>query len=489
MSDEHHPADGNHHPHVVPLKLLFGVIGALFCLTFLTVAASWVDLGAMNVPLALLIATIKGTLVAAFFMHLRWDKPFNSIVLALSIGFLILFLGITTMDTNENMPDMDPEFAKEFMDAKREALVAERIGAAAEALKAGSITQAEYDAKMAELSKPTLEALYPTHHAKEHATPGGHAEDPRAAKLHKEMQQVFAPLPTVIASAANPGTPEKVSLGKSLYFETRLSKGGKISCNSCHDLKAFGVDGQPTSPGHGGARGGRNSPTVLNAGLFATQFWDGRAATLEDQAKGPILNPIEMAMPDEAAVMAVLKGIPAYVTAFKAAFPDEAEALTYDNLAKAIGAFERTLVTPSPFDAFLAGKLDALSKEQLDGFEAFREVGCLTCHKGVALGDGFEKMGKVVPYPGLTDTGREQATGSAGDRGLFKVPTLRNVAKTGPYFHDGSIASLDDAIKLMAKHQLGKDVDAAKVASIKAFLESMTGTLDPAIAAAPAPVK
>jgi cytochrome c peroxidase len=470
MSDEHHPADGNHHPHVVPMKLLTGVIVALFVLTFLTVAASWIDLGAMNVPLALFIAAIKGTLVAAFFMHLRWDKPFNSIILILSIGFLALFLGIATMDTSENQPTFDTEYAKEAMDLQRAAL-------AAKARKDKGLTGSD------------LDVLYPQDHAAAEPTPGAGA-DPRAAEFQKAMLNFFKPLPKVIESPAdNPATPEKVALGKSLYFDARLSKSGKISCNSCHGLGTGGVDNQPTSPGHGGARGDRNSPTVLNAGLFATQFWDGRAANLEEQAKGPILNPVEMAMADEAAVIAVLKGIAGYAPLFKAAFPGEADPITYDNLAKAIAAFERTLVTPSPLDAFLGGDLNALNAAQLDGFDAFREAGCVTCHKGVLIGDGFEKLGKVIEYPDLKDKGREAATNSAADRGMFKVPTLRNVAQTGPYFHDGSIKTLDEAITLMAKHQVGKDLDAPTVAKIKTFLESMTGTLPPATAAAPAPVK
>lgn len=469
MSDEHHPADGDHHPHVVPMKLLGGVIVALFFLTFVTVAASWVDLGAMNVPVAIFIASIKGALVAAFFMHLRWDKPFNTIILVLSIGFVALFLGIATMDLSEAQPTFDENYAKEAMDLKRAAL-------AAEARKAGA-------------TGSDLDVLYPQDHAAAHPTPGAGA-DPRAAELQKAMLNFFKPLPKVIESPPdNPATPEKVALGKALYHEVRLSKSGKISCNSCHGLATGGVDNQPTSPGHGGALGDRNSPTVFNAGLFATQFWDGRAPTLEEQAKGPILNPVEMAMPDEAAVIAVLKGIPGYAPLFKAAFPGDADPITYDNLAKAIAAFERTLVTPSPLDAFLGGDLNALNKEQLDGFEAFREAGCVTCHKGVVIGDGFEKLGKVIEYPGLKDRGREAATNSPADRGLFKVPTLRNVAKTGPYFHDGSIKTLDEAITLMAKHQVGKDLDAATVAKIKTFLESMTGTLDPAAAAVPAPVK
>ncbi|MBL4850632.1 MAG: cytochrome C oxidase subunit IV family protein [Planctomycetes bacterium] len=489
MSDDHHPADGNHHPHVVPLKLLFGVIGALFFLTFLTVAASWVDMGGANVPVALLIATVKAVLVGAFFMHLRWDKPFNSVILALSIGLLILFLGIVTMDMHENLPEMNEAYSEEWMETRRKAIVEERLEEARTAFENKEITKAEYDERVKELSKPVLEVLYP--HAGAHSTPAdGHA-DIRADALQKAMLMVFrAPLPAVIPSPpGNPASPAKVALGKSLFFETRLSKGGKISCHSCHGLTTFGVDNQPTSPGHGGARGDRNSPTVLNAGLFGTQFWDGRAPSLEEQAKAPILNPVEMAMSDEAAVVAVLKGIPGYVESFKGAFPGEADPLTYDNLAKAIAAFERTLVTPSPFDAFLGGKLEALDTAQLDGFLAFQDAGCVTCHKGTLLGDGFEKLGKVIDFPGLKDKGREAATGNAGDRYQFKVPSLRNVTKTGPYLHDGSVKSLDEVITLMSKHQVGKEIDAAEIAKIKVFLESLTGSLDPATAAAPAPVK
>lgn len=468
MSDPHHAPDGDHHPHVVPMSLLLTVIGALFFLTFLTVAASWVDLGSMNVPLALLIATIKGTLVAAFFMHLRWDKPFNTIILLLSIGFLVLFLGISVIDTSENQASVDPTFSEEFMARERAALAAEKR-------KAGA-------------TGSDLDVLYPGHGDK--APEVGQA-DPRAQSLQQWAAGVFgSPLPAAMPdSAGNASSPAKVALGKSLYFETKLSKSGQISCNSCHMLDKFGVDGEPTSPGHGGARGERNSPTVYNAGFHIAQFWDGRAATLEDQAKGPILNPVEMAMPDEAAVVAALKGVPGYVKAFGEAFPGEQDPLTYDNLAKAIAAFERTLTTPSPFDQFLSGKLDALSAAQLDGLEAFKAQGCQTCHAGQVLGGAsYEKLGKVIPYE-TKDVGREAVTKSAADRHMFKVPSLRNIAKTGPYFHDGSIASLEEAVTKMAKHQLGNELAPGEAAKIVAFLESLTGTPDAAAIAPPPPVQ
>ena len=469
MSDKEHPQDGNHHPHLVPLQLLIAVILALFALTFITVAASWVDLGSMNVPVALLIASIKGTLVAAFFMHLRWDKPFNSIILALSIGFLILFLGITGIDTSENNPTIDESYSEEYMERQRATLAAklrEETGAT------GS----------------DLDVLYPGSHGTEHKTS---AADPRADALQKWALMIFTgPLPTKIPDpAGNISTPAKVSLGKSLYFEPRLSKSGKISCNSCHLLDKFGVDGLPTSPGHEGQLGARNSPTVFNAGFHTSQFWDGREPDLEGQAKGPILNPVEMAMTDPASVVATVKGIPGYVKAFGEAFPGEPEPITYDNLARAIAAFERTLVTPSPFDAFLGGKLEALTKEQLDGLEAFKAQSCQTCHKGLALGgDSFKKLGEVVAYA-TKDIGREGVTKQAADRHLFKVPSLRNVAKTGPYFHDGSITDLSVAVKLMAKHQLGNTLTDEQAAKIVAFLESLTGTPDPATIAAPPPVQ
>lgn len=296
--------------------------------------------------------------------------------------------------------------------------------------------------------------------------------------LQEQAKGLFKPLPTQFDSKTNPITAEKVALGKQLFFEKRLSRNHDVSCNSCHDLAKFGVDGAPTSEGHRKQHGNRNSPTVYNAGNHLAQFWDGRAATLEDQAKGPILNPVEMSMKDAAAVEALLKTIPGYAPLFKAAFPGEAEPITYDNLAKAIGAYERTLVTPSRFDAFLAGNATALTATEQAGLKTFMSVGCTACHNGEGIGGAlYQKLGLVSAVPNLKDLGRAAVTKSDADKFFFKVPSLRNIEKTAPYLHDGSLTKLEQVVPFMAKYQLGRELKPAEVASITAFLKSLTGTL------------
>ena len=214
-------------------------------------------------------------------------------------------------------------------------------------------------------------------------------------------------VPAAFESEENPITEEKIQLGRMLFFEKRLSKNHDVSCNSCHDLAKYGVDNEPTSPGHKGQRGDRNSPTVYNAGGHVAQFWDGRAKDLEEQAKGPILNPVEMAMPDEAYVLRTLKSMPGYVDAFKKAFPDDANPVTYDNMAKAIGAFERKLVTPSRFDDWRGGDQDALNEQEKRGFATFIKLGCPTCHVGPAIGGTtFQKFGLIKPWKDQSDLGR-----------------------------------------------------------------------------------
>ena len=290
--------------------------------------------------------------------------------------------------------------------------------------------------------------------------------------------KLFKVIPARFESEKNKITDEKVKLGRMLYYETRLSKNHDISCNSCHDLAGYGVDNKPFSPGHKGQLGGRNSPTVYNAGGHVAQFWDGRAATLEDQAKGPILNAVEMAMPNEKRVIETLKSIPGYVTTFKEAFPQDKDPITYDNLAYAIGSFERQLVTPSRFDKYLAGDQKALTNDEVAGFHKFIKLGCTTCHTGAAIGGStFQKLGLVKEYPGLKDSGRFDATKDEKDKFFFRVPSLRNIDKTGPYFHDGSLATLDVVVRTMARHQLGVELtdDDAKV--IIAFLKSLTGDI------------
>lgn len=282
----------------------------------------------------------------------------------------------------------------------------------------------------------------------------------------------------VIKGVNNTVTDEKITLGRMLYYEPRLSKNQKISCNSCHGLDNYGVDSEATSPGHKGQRGGRNSPTVYHAAGHLAQFWDGREPDVEAQAKGPVLNPIEMAMPSADHVVKVLKSIPGYVKAFKKAFPDAKDAVTYDNMAKAIGAFERKLVTPSRVDKFLAGDTDALTAKEKKGMVEFFNAGCLVCHTGRYFGgDKYMKLGLVKPWPGVNDFGRSEITKSDSDKHSFKVPSLRNIAKTGPYLHDGSQTDLKKQIRMMAKHQLGKDLTDEQVESVHTFLEALTGEI------------
>jgi cytochrome c peroxidase len=300
----------------------------------------------------------------------------------------------------------------------------------------------------------------------------------KAILFNADDTKVFKVLPATFETEKNPITNEKVTLGRMLFYETRLSKNRDLSCNSCHDLANYGVDNKSFSPGHKGQLGGRNSPTAYNAGNHIAQFWDGRAATLEDQAKGPILNPVEMAMPNDKKVIATLKSIPDYVKLFAAAFPKDKDPITYDNMAKAIGAFERGLVTPSRFDKFLAGEQKALTHEEQEGFQKFIKLGCPTCHTGVAVGGSvFQKLGLVKEYPDLKDNGRFDATKNEKDKFYFRVPSLRNVEKTYPYFHNGSLKTLDEVVPKMAWHQLGVELKPEEVKIIVSFLKSLTGEI------------
>lgn len=309
--------------------------------------------------------------------------------------------------------------------------------------------------------------------------PADQKDDAKAKALLDRVKPLYKPLPEFMlaAGATKPDT-AMIDLGRALYYEKRLSKNHDISCNSCHDLATFGVDNEPTSPGHKGVRGGRNSPTSVNAALHIAQFWDGRAKDVEEQAGGPVLNPVEMAMASEEVVVGTLKSMPGYVEMFGKAFPGQDDAISYANMTAAIGAFERGLVSPAPWDAFLKGDLTALNDAQLDGLTTFLDTGCMACHAGVAVGgQGYFKLGQVVPYE-TKDEGRKEVTGNDADLHVFKAPSLRNITKTGPYFHDGSIDSLDKAVTLMAKHQLGKDLSADDNKKIVAFLGALEGTLD-----------
>lgn len=285
--------------------------------------------------------------------------------------------------------------------------------------------------------------------------------------------QVAAVEPT----ADTPSSADKIALGESLYHEARLSRAGKVSCATCHSLETFGVDGKKTSTGTGGQVGGRNAPTSLNAFRQLAQFWDGRAATVEDQAIGPILNPIEHGLKDAAEVVGILKKDPAVVASFKKAFPGEDEPVSLANVGRAIGAFERTLVTHSRFDDFIDGDSTKLTNPEKQGLYDFITVGCTTCHFTRMLGGQmYNKLGLIHPYE-TKDLGRYEVTKNEAEKYFFKVPSLLNIAETGPYFHDGSIASLDESVRLMAWHQLGKKLEDPKVASIVTFLKSLTGKL------------
>ncbi len=283
---------------------------------------------------------------------------------------------------------------------------------------------------------------------------------------------------------AHPVSDAQVELGRQLWYDTRLSRGNTVSCNSCHNLATAGVDNMPTSQGHKGNFGGRNSPTVLNAALLGSQFWDGRAATVEEQAGGPLLNPVEMANKDEAAVAAKIAHIPEYQQEFKTAYTDKGGEITFANITDAIAAFERTLLTPSKWDDYLKGNINALNEQERNGVRSFINNGCIACHAGVNLGgESFQKFGLVKgPYWQFTgsknhDEGRFEVTKAENDKFVFRVPGLRNVARTYPYFHDGSVWELDKAVGIMGEAQLGKQLPQEDVDNIVAFLNTLSGSV------------
>lgn len=294
----------------------------------------------------------------------------------------------------------------------------------------------------------------------------------------------FKTVPEVVVNPDNKITAQKVALGKMLFFDTRLSKSNTISCNSCHNIATFGVDNNSRSMGHGWKLGGRNAPTVLNAALHVAQFWDGRAKDVEEQAKGPIMNPVEMAMTNSELAIDRISTIDDYVKQFREVFPNEDNPVTVDNIATAIGAFERTLTTPSRFDEYLKGKANILTDKEKRGLTLFIKSGCTSCHNGTAIGGGmFQKFGLVEsPYWKFTnamvhDEGRFDVTKASEDRYVFKVPSLRNIIHTYPYFHDGSVWNIQDAVKIMGKAQLGITLDKNGTDDIVAFLGSLTGVI------------
>lgn len=293
---------------------------------------------------------------------------------------------------------------------------------------------------------------------------------------------------TAPAPSDNPVTPAKVKLGQMLFFDPRLSSTGTVSCNSCHNVMAGGEDNRPVAAGVHGQTGDRSAPTVWNAAFHATQFWDGRAASLEDQARGPVTNPIEMGMKSWSEVVARLEQIPAYPKLFEEAFGPGAK-ISEDNVVKAIASYERTLITPnSPYDRYVQGDQSALTEQQVRGMQTFAAVGCDTCHSGPAFsGQTGQGVGVFRKFPMFDnpffegkygfkkDLGRYNVTKKEEDKHFFKVPTLRNVALTAPYFHNGAVKTLDEAVRVMAKLQLNRDLTDQEVADLVAFLNALTG--------------
>jgi cytochrome c peroxidase len=301
-------------------------------------------------------------------------------------------------------------------------------------------------------------------------------------------------LPSEVPTPAdNPITPEKIKLGKMLYFDPRLSSTQKVSCNSCHNVNKGGEDGRSVSVGVNGKTGKRSAPTVWNSAFMSVQFWDGRAATLEDQAKGPMVNPVEMGMPNHQAVVDRIAKSKEYQAMFKKAFGGN-QSLTIENVAKAIATYERTLVTPdSPFDLYIKGKTKALNPAAQRGLNLVQEVGCTTCHNGpnfagpaLALGQGNYR--KFPTFPGseydakyhlIEDKGRYEVTQAESDRNLWRIATWRNVALTAPYFHNGSVKTLDEAVRVMAKTQLNRTLSDSETKDIVEFLKTLTGKRAP----------
>jgi len=314
----------------------------------------------------------------------------------------------------------------------------------------------------------------------------------KLAKLNEDANMYFAVLPSKAENSENPTSVAKVELGQTLYFDNRLSKDQTQSCNTCHDLQNYGVDNKNVSDGDDGkSKGTRNSPTTLNAAFHVSQFWDGRAKDVEEQAGMPILNPVEMNTPSEKFLVNRLKKVPFYKEMFATAYPDQKNPITFENIKKAIGAFERELITPSKFDKFLAGDNNAMSKDEKEGLRTFIDQGCITCHSGALLGGSmmqkFPIVGKYEDYlSGTVDMGHYEETKKDMDKFMFKVPSLRNVAKTGPYLHNGGVADLGATVKIMGKAELNKDLTDAQIKSIVTFLGSLTGDLDAKYKTAPA---
>jgi cytochrome c peroxidase len=301
--------------------------------------------------------------------------------------------------------------------------------------------------------------------------------------LFKQAKQIFSPLPQVMVSEKNSITSEKVKLGKILFYESRISVDGTVSCIRCHPISLYGADGLRKSIGNNCKVNPRNAPTLFNAAAQISAHWIGNRTDVEDQAKQSVMGPPSFGLPSFEALETKLKEIKGYNDLFKKAFPKEDHPITVENFAKAVGAFERTLVTPSPFDAFIKGDKGSLKEKEKRGLRRFVETGCTACHSGQYLGGQmYQKFGIVEPYWKYTksetiDEGRYVVTKNESDKYLFKVPVLRNVAKTAPYFHDGSVDKLEDAVWIMGKIQFGRDLNKPQVEDIIAFLNSLTGKI------------
>lgn len=308
---------------------------------------------------------------------------------------------------------------------------------------------------------------------------GGVSFDPRpSADIAPEKLFMFtavqAPAPATGVTAL------RVDLGRRLFYEQHLSVNGSVSCNSCHSLGAYGADtGRAVSIGHDKKPGGRNSPTVYNAGLQFAQFWDGRAATLAEQAAGPIMNPVEMGMPGPEAVLVYLHSSPDYTKQFKQAYPGVKDPVVMDNVTDAIATFESGLITPSRWDKYLQGDTNALSSEEKKGLRVFLRSGCASCHAGKGLGgNSYQKLGASRDWPNQdSDVGRMAITHHSADKLYFKVPLLRNVTETGPWFHDGHVKTIDEAVRLMGHFQTGRSLSDNDMRSIVAFLGSLKGDI------------
>jgi cytochrome c peroxidase len=302
---------------------------------------------------------------------------------------------------------------------------------------------------------------------------------------------VFQPLPKEITSDANPITEEKVDLGHRLFFETGLSSGGKMACESCHVLESFGVDGLPVAKGQNGKPLKRNTPTVFNAALSSSFGWDGRSPSLEEFLKSHLAEAEVMGTTDAKVEALAKKG---YAKYYAAAAPSSPKPANLDNTAAALGAYLRRLVTPGAWEKFLGGDQTALTLDQKKGLNAFFDNGCIACHAGAGVGGMLtQKLGLVKPWPapakGEPDLGKYESTKVDSDKWMFRSASLRNVAKTGPYLSDGSVTSLEELVKLMGAHQLGKEVTAADATAIATFLTALTGDLPTALIAKPPETK